>query len=204
MTRRSSPAPAQVTRTNYARYKRQRIASRNRSMQGVGPCQLTWWELQDAADAEGGCWRPEINMRTGFGHLAALVKRYGESEGARRYNGTGDAAEAYSRDLLAKTRRWEAIIDGQDAPAAARPARVVRRHEPAKGEAERNGRSGRAAVPRPGRPRVSALADEVRRRDEAADRAWRRLVAAGHRRRRALHAARRRSMTATRAPTTRR
>ena len=58
-------------------------------MQGVGPCQLTWWELQDAADAQGGCWRPEINMRVGFGHLAALVKRYGECRRRAPYNGSG-------------------------------------------------------------------------------------------------------------------
>ena len=83
-----------VTRANYADYKRRRIASGNRLMQGVGPCQLTWWELQDAADAEGGCWHPEINMRVGFRHLATLVARYGRSDGARRYNGSGAAAEA--------------------------------------------------------------------------------------------------------------
>jgi len=124
-----------VTRSSYARYKRQRVASRNRSMQGVGPCQLTWWELQDTADAQGGCWRPEINMRTGFSHLASLVKRYGESDGARRYNGTGADAEAYSRDLLVKARRWEAIVDGLESPVTpvvARPARVVRRGDTGK------------------------------------------------------------------------
>ena len=90
-----------VTRANYAEYKRRRIASGNKLMQGVGPCQLTWWELQDAADAGGGCWHPEVNMRVGFRHLATLVERYGRGDGARRYNGSGAAAEAYSRDLLA-------------------------------------------------------------------------------------------------------
>jgi hypothetical protein len=58
----------QVTRENYAQYKKQRIASGNRKMQGVGPCQLTWWEFQDQADAQGGCWRPRYNMRVGFLH----------------------------------------------------------------------------------------------------------------------------------------
>src|SRR5918999_1267200 len=115
-----------VTRENYARYRKQRIASRNRSMQGVGPCQLTWWEFQDAADTQGGCWRPRINMRVGFLHLANLIKRYGESDGARRYNGSGAAAEAYSRDLLVKARRWESIIDGAEAPSPGPPPAVQR------------------------------------------------------------------------------
>ncbi len=106
-----------VTRENYARYKKQRVASGNRQMQGVGPCQLTWWEFQDQADAQGGCWRPRMNMRIGFGHLANLIKRYGEPDGARRYNGAGSAAEAYSRDLLVKKRRWESVIDGLEVPS---------------------------------------------------------------------------------------
>ncbi len=120
-----------VTRANYADYKRRRIASGNRLMQGVGPCQLTWWELQDAADAEGGCWHPEINMRVGFRHLATLVGRYGRSDGARRYNGSGAAAEAYSRDLMVKARRWEQVIG---APAA-RPAAAGDPGDPGSGRA---------------------------------------------------------------------
>jgi peptidoglycan hydrolase-like protein with peptidoglycan-binding domain len=116
----------EVTRARYADYKRRRVASGNRQMQGVGPCQLTWWEFQDTADREGGCWRPEVNMRVGFRHLAALVKQNGEADGARRYNGSGPAAEAYSRDLLARARAWEAKLAGLPVPAAA-GARVVRR-----------------------------------------------------------------------------
>src|SRR5688572_13799765 len=116
----------QVTRENYARYKKQRVASGNRKMQGVGPCQLTWWEFQDQADAQGGCWRPRINMRVGFLHLANLIKRYGESDGARRYNGAGSAAEAYSRDLLVKARRWDSVIGGLEAPAAT-PSKMLRK-----------------------------------------------------------------------------
>jgi hypothetical protein len=99
-----------VTQEKYEQYKRERVASDNRQMQGIGPCQLTWWEIQDEADAEGGCWRPEINMRVGFRHLAGLVDRHGEADGTRRYGGSGPAAEAYSRDLLDKARRWEAAI----------------------------------------------------------------------------------------------
>src|SRR5687767_15700043 len=63
----------EVTRAKYREYKKRRVASGNRQMQGVGPCQLTWWEFQDAADREGGCWRPEVNMRVAFRHLVALI-----------------------------------------------------------------------------------------------------------------------------------
>lgn len=116
----------EVTEAKYRDYKRKRVASGNKLMQGVGPCQLTWWSLQDDADKAGGCWRPEINMRIGFGHLAALVKQLGESAGARRYNGSGAAAVAYGNDLLAKARKWEAILAGARVDGIA-ASRVVRR-----------------------------------------------------------------------------
>jgi len=110
----------EVTRAKYQEYKRQRDAGASKRMQGVGPCQLTWWEFQDAADREGGCWRPELNMRIGFRHLLALVAAHGEADGARRYNGSGDAAVAYSRDLLAKRRAWEQRLAGLPVAGAVR------------------------------------------------------------------------------------
>jgi hypothetical protein len=116
----------EVTRAKYREYKKRRVGSGNTQMQGVGPCQLTWWEFQDAADREGGCWRPEVNMRVGFRHLVALINQHGEADGARRYNGSGDAAEAYSRDLLAKAKVWDAKLAGHAVPAPAGP-RLVRR-----------------------------------------------------------------------------
>ncbi len=116
----------EVTRAKYREYKKRRVGSGNTHMQGVGPCQLTWWEFQDTADREGGCWRPEVNMRVGFRHLVALIKQHGEADGARRYNGSGDAAEAYSRDLLAKSKVWDAKLAGHAVPAPAGP-RLVRR-----------------------------------------------------------------------------
>ena len=101
-----------VTRAKYQEYKRQRVASGNDLMQGVGPTQLTYYTLQDRADAQGGCWKPRINMRVGFKHLADNIRAHGEADGARRYNGSGDAAVAYSKDLLAKAARWRAVLDG--------------------------------------------------------------------------------------------
>jgi peptidoglycan hydrolase-like protein with peptidoglycan-binding domain len=122
----------EVTRAKYLAYKKQRVASGNKRMQGVGPCQLTWYTLQDEADKEGGCWRPEINIRVGFRHLAANIKAHGEADGARRYNGSGKAAEAYSADLLKRAAAWEKrlknVLPAHDGVAVAvsngtRPAR---------------------------------------------------------------------------------
>ena len=108
-----------VTRAKYMEYKRQRVASGNDLMQGVGPTQLTYWTLQDRADAQGGCWKPRINMRVGFKHLADHIRAHGEADGARRYNGSGAAAVAYSKDLLAKAAQWRAVLDGAEPVAVA-------------------------------------------------------------------------------------
>jgi peptidoglycan hydrolase-like protein with peptidoglycan-binding domain len=101
-----------VTKELYVEYRQRRVASGNKAMQGVGPCQLTWFSFQDEADKLGGCWKPQINMRVGFRRLATLVRTHGDSVGARMYNGSGDAAVAYSADLLKKAGVWKARLDG--------------------------------------------------------------------------------------------
>jgi hypothetical protein len=100
----------EVTQEKYDEYKRERVESGNRLMQGVGPCQLTWWQFQDAADEAGGCWQPEINMRIGFNQLAQLVRRYGEVDGTRRFNGSGPAAEEWGRDVVWRAGNWKARL----------------------------------------------------------------------------------------------
>lgn len=95
-----------VTRLKYAAYKARRRLSGNRLMQGVGPCQLTWWSTQDQADAEGGCWKPRFNMRVGFAHLAYNIRRYGLKAGVAAYNGSGPAAQRYAEHVLAKEAIW--------------------------------------------------------------------------------------------------
>jgi hypothetical protein len=115
-----------VTKELYLDYKRRRQASGNKAMQGVGPCQLTWFSFQDDADKEGGCWKPQINMRVGFRRLAGLIKTHGEAVGARMYNGSGPDAERYSKDLRDRATAWKARLDGAtpvDLPAANRPLR---------------------------------------------------------------------------------
>lgn len=47
-----------VTKEKYLAYKQQHGPRGKGGMQGVGPCQLTWWTLQDRADVLGGCWMP--------------------------------------------------------------------------------------------------------------------------------------------------
>jgi hypothetical protein len=92
-----------VTKSKYLAYKR---ARGTRHMQGVGPCQLTWWQTQDAADALGGCWVPRHNIRQAFATLARNIKANGLHDGVRAYNGSGPKAEAYAGSVLAKQARW--------------------------------------------------------------------------------------------------
>lgn len=103
-----------VTHAKYLAYRTARRASGNRRMQGAGPCQLTWWETQDEADRDGGCWRTEVNMRVGFRKLAALINAYGPPEGIRRYNGSGPAAIAYSLSVRRRHERWRGLLYGAD------------------------------------------------------------------------------------------
>lgn len=93
-----------VTRQNFAEYKRQRKAGKG--MQGCGHTQLTWYALQDEADALGGCWRPYPNLCVGFRHLHLLIAAHGREHGAAAYNGTGTLAEAYGRDFVHQQATW--------------------------------------------------------------------------------------------------
>lgn len=95
-----------VNEAGYREYKRQRQASGNRKMQGVGPLQLTWWETQDKADRNGGAWNPRVNIRTGFQLLSSLISAHGLHDGIRRYNGSGPRAEAYARSVLERRAKW--------------------------------------------------------------------------------------------------
>jgi len=95
-----------VTKSRYLAYRRRRRASGNKLMQGVGPCQLTWWEYQDAADRLGGCWIARYNIRLAFAHLAAQIEQHGLRAGIRAYNGSGSAADRYATRVLRLQRMW--------------------------------------------------------------------------------------------------
>lgn len=93
-----------VTKQKYKKYKKLRKAGYG--MQGVGPMQLTWYTLQDQADALGGCWKPKWNLRVGFEHLRGLIDSYGKFSGVRAYNGSGSAATAYANTVLARQKSF--------------------------------------------------------------------------------------------------
>lgn len=96
-----------VTEEGYRQYLKQRGSHGQGGMQGVGPCQLTYFAYQDEADREGGCWQPRFNIRIGFRYLAANIKRYGLRAGIRAYNGSGPAAEHYADSVLALQAVWK-------------------------------------------------------------------------------------------------
>lgn len=102
-----------VTKQKYLDYKKRRGPQGKGGMQGVGPCQLTWWTLQDRADRLGGCWMPGPNIRVGAAHLKSLVEAHGLADGLRRYNGDGAMAQAYSRDMLRRKAVWDARLAGR-------------------------------------------------------------------------------------------
>lgn len=96
------------THDRYVQYRTFR--RQGMGMQGWGPCQLTWYGLQDMADGFGGCWKPGPNMRVGFGQAKALIKQFGKHDGVVRYNGSGPAAEEYARDWTQKQLAWHAWL----------------------------------------------------------------------------------------------
>lgn len=102
--------PNEVTEANYKEYLRLRGEQGEGGMQGVGPCQLTWWSYQDEADELGGCWDPLANMRVGFKRLADDIRRYGLHPGVKAYNGSGAAADAYATEVLARADTFRAKL----------------------------------------------------------------------------------------------
>lgn len=96
-----------VTPAAYRAYRSRRAEI---GAQGVGPCQLTYPGLQDAADAVGGCWLVEANLRVGFTHLAALVQNHGDHDGFAAYNGSGPAAEAYAAKAMGLLTTWRSRL----------------------------------------------------------------------------------------------
>ena len=86
--------------------------------QGVGGFQLTWWELQDEADREGGCWLPRPNTRVGCRHMVRQLRRGDLRNSLARYN-TGQPYRPpdpgkgpnYADRTLPIVDWWRAVID---------------------------------------------------------------------------------------------
>jgi murein DD-endopeptidase MepM/ murein hydrolase activator NlpD len=76
-----------VTEARYRQYlhfRRQGLGN-----QGVGPMQLTSPGLQDRADALGGCWKADPNIRVGVEYLAGNIQRLGAAAQAGQSGGAG-------------------------------------------------------------------------------------------------------------------
>ena len=96
---------AAVTHDRYRAYRRH--VAETGEHNGVGYTQLTSEELQVRADELGGCWRPEPNVRVGFGFLHDLIGESGSVEhGFTRYNGSS----AYGRRALELVADWERTL----------------------------------------------------------------------------------------------
>ncbi len=100
-----------VTRAGYLAYKAERGPGGRGGMQGVGPCQLTYYALQDRADELGGCWAIEPNLHVGFAELASLIRRNGLEPGVAAYNGTGPSAARYAQVVLARADTFGRALD---------------------------------------------------------------------------------------------
>lgn len=99
--------PVKGGRVTRARYLYYRVCRRRgMGMQGVGYTQLTWYTYQDQADKLGGCWRPYPNMVVGFRLMRELIAQHGRTHGAARFNGVGDAADAYGRRHSERQEFW--------------------------------------------------------------------------------------------------
>lgn len=105
----------EVTQANYQVYKRERDAGHQHRSQGVGPLQLTYWAIQDQADAAGGCWQPWVNIWTG----SKVIKGYYDAarkagktdsqawhDAALKYNGS----EAYAVQMDKRFATWKPLV----------------------------------------------------------------------------------------------
>lgn len=131
---------APVTEQTYRAY-RAALAARTAGQQGVGPCQLTSVDYQDAADRLGGCWDWRSNCTVGFRLLAGYIARWDLARAFRAYNGgqgtvtdparyPSPAAHVYEQHAMAKYRTWVTRLGASstlaatvaDHPAAPLPA----------------------------------------------------------------------------------
>ena len=99
-----------MTEESYRAYLRDRDRC---GAQGVGALQLTWIPLQQDADARGGCWRPEVNVRVGLelfqGHL---VKWVDPAKAFSLFN-TGRADPSpYAAKAMLLLPGWQRVVDG--------------------------------------------------------------------------------------------
>lgn len=102
-----------VTKAKYLQYRAKRGPTGRGGMQGVGPCQLTYYSFQDRADKLGGCWVARHNIHVAFTDLAGMIRKHGEHKGLAVYN-AGEAGwrngEDYARSVQRKQARWHEVL----------------------------------------------------------------------------------------------
>lgn len=105
------PRGSAVTEESYRAY----LADRARcGARGVGPLQLTWGPLQDIADEQGGCWRPEINVRVGLELFAGhLTKMADPARSYSLYNTGKPDPSPYAAKAMTLLPGWQAVIENQ-------------------------------------------------------------------------------------------
>jgi murein DD-endopeptidase MepM/ murein hydrolase activator NlpD len=113
-----------VTEARYRQYLKFRHAGLGN--QGVGPMQLTSPGLQDRADALGGCWKVDPNIRVGVEYLAGNIQRLGLRRGVIAYNG----AEAYADLVFPRERKWRERLGGAITHAGGSGPRTLKLRTP--------------------------------------------------------------------------
>src|SRR5215213_6928481 len=88
-------------------------------MNGVGLTQLTWWELVEQAEAQGGAHLPQAQCRMGFGLLKRYLDTYPYLEALGAYRaGERKRQEGidngYAGALAAKHEAWKGRLPSQE------------------------------------------------------------------------------------------
>jgi Transglycosylase SLT domain len=106
---RRNEGAGEVTKEKYQRYKRQRGPEGKGGQQGVGETQLTHYSFQDEADALGGTWKADPNVKVAFRLLSRLIKKHGEAKGLAAYNageGGWRNGQQYAREVQKRQHQW--------------------------------------------------------------------------------------------------
>lgn len=111
----------EVTQANYAIYKIERDRLLNepgygyRRSQGVGPMQLTYWSIQDAADGAGGCWQPWANISIGMKFIrdyykAARAAGMNDTQAWHRAALKWNGQESYAVAMDKLFTKWKTLV----------------------------------------------------------------------------------------------
>ena len=94
----------EVTRDNYAAFRKHVVEHQGGGSNGVGLGQVTYWTyVRD----HKGLWKPRVQVYLATSILADLLSRHDEFTAVGAYNGgEGNPNRLYAEEVLAKARRW--------------------------------------------------------------------------------------------------